>query len=95
MNDINFTGVKWVVDLGGTIGHIKAILVGSDKTPTVARYDVETLSLNDDHKKANAHLIAAAPDMYLLLRDILNNYETDTHMDNQINVVLSKARGEL
>ena len=44
--------------------------------------------------RANVDLIAAAPDMYSLLNDILNNYETDTHIDNQINVVLAKARGE-
>ena len=42
----------------------------------------------------DALLIAAAPDMYALLNDILDNYETDTHMDNQISVILSKVRGK-
>ena len=27
-------------------------------------------------------------------KDILDNYENDTHMDNQIRVVIAKARGE-
>ena len=48
----------------------------------------------DTYNKHDALLIAAAPDMYELLNDILKNYENDTHMDNQINVVLSKARGQ-
>lgn len=43
---------------------------------------------------ANAHLITAAPDMYTMLKNVLDNYETDTHLDNQIEVILKKARGE-
>ena len=58
----------------------------TDTGPPTTPCDVES--------QANQKLIAAAPDMYSLLNDILNNYETDTHIDNQINVVLAKARGE-
>lgn len=67
MSDAKFTSGVWIVDLGGSVGHVKALLAGSDKTPTVARYDVITPSLSDEHRKANAHLIAAAPDMYRML----------------------------
>ena len=44
---------------------------------------------------ANAHLIAAAPDMYQLLQHISISMECEHGVDcNEINELLAKARGE-
>ena len=78
-----FTKGDWHVSIVGNKTYID-----SDTGWTIA--DV----LDMEGEPANAHLISAAPAMYELLNNILSNYETDTHIDNQISVVLSKARGE-
>lgn len=50
--------------------------------------------------EANAALIAAAPEMYALLNNILNDLETDGSISlndnaaNDIRMLLAKARGE-
>ena len=55
------TPLPWIQDYGQTIGHIKAI-VNSDKqaTPTVCRYDVNTISISKDERDANAQFIVKA-----------------------------------
>lgn len=57
---------------------------------------------DDNHTvAANAHLIAAAPEMYALLNNILNDLETDGGISlndnaaNDIRGLLAKARGEV
>ena len=45
-------------------------------------------------QEANANLIAAAPDMYALLKDILENYECGDIVDQEIQEVLAKAEGK-
>lgn len=55
---------------------------------------------NFDDASANAALIAAAPEMYYLLCNILNDLETDGSISlndnaaNDIRGLLAKARGE-
>lgn len=46
--------------------------------------------------KANAHLIAAAPELYEALEDVLNSKEivNDDPLVNKIIAALAKARGE-
>lgn len=45
----------WEKDYGGTLGHIKSVAQRDDaQTPTVLRYDVDTLSLSEEQKEANA-----------------------------------------
>ncbi|ARM83941.1 hypothetical protein [Marinobacter salarius] len=46
----------------------------------------------EDHDTAK--LVAAAPDMYSLLSDILKNYECGDIVDQEIQSVLARARGE-
>ena len=48
---------------------------------------------NCNDKERNAHLIAAAPDMYELLEEI-TNYAECSFLEKQINELLAKARGE-
>lgn len=56
---------------------------------------------NIDDASANAALIAAAPEMYALLSNILNDLETDGSISpndnaaNDIRMLLAKARGEV
>ena len=46
-----------------------------------------------DQSRANAHLIAAAPEMYAMLEDLKNHHEYD--LRKEINELLARARGEL
>lgn len=68
----------WVVDYGGTLGHIKSVPAdaksGITPTPTVCRYDSEFRadSISDEQAAANARLIAAAPDLLEALQRALN-----------------------
>ena len=59
--------------------------------------------ISESEKKANAELIAAAPDMYSMLLSVLDEcqicdpnftYPGDCSMRRQIEAVLKKARGE-
>jgi hypothetical protein len=43
---------------------------------------------------ANAHLIAAAPEMYAALEHIMNNQALGSPLGLSINNLLAKARGE-
>ena len=52
-------------------------------------------SLSGSNSKANAHLIAAAPEMYAMLKDISWRYPNSPHITNPISELLAKARGEL
>ena len=45
--------------------------------------------------EANAHLIAAAPDMYKILELlVLGDSINDTTIDDEVRMLLAKARGE-
>ena len=49
----------------------------------------------NDEKLANANLIAAAPDMYEILEDVLNDtHVLPSYLNKQIEKALKKARGE-
>ena len=99
MSEAKFTKGKWVKDYNGTIGHIKSVKDEVDhvsrlKTPTVARFDVVTPSMSDDEKEANAHLIAAAPEMYRVLDNMMKDIGNHYPNWKEIESVLAKARGE-
>lgn len=85
------TAGPWVVDHGGTKGHIKSISrsltpIGKGTkneyipTPTICRYDgmlVVADTLTKQEKQANARLIAAAPDMLDALIACYNHIKND------------------
>jgi len=74
MSDTNFTPGPWVVDFGGTTGHIKSVAKNkSSNTPTVARYDIGIPGVSEDEQYANAHLIAAGPVLYEALREAVKD----------------------
>ena len=65
-------------------------MVREDKEAMVAA----TGSVNSQ-SGANAHLIAAAPDMYAMLNECLQVFEgCNEYMEDEITDLLVKARGE-
>lgn len=99
MSEAKFTKGEWVKDYKGTEGHIKAISgFHGSLTPTVARFDVITPSIDEDEKEANAHLIAAAPELYAMLEMVMNILNGDDAINevesSDIKNLLAKARGE-
>ena len=50
---------------------------------------------NDGKDRANAHLIAAAPDMYRVLKKLSQPYGREDVSDEEIETVLAKADGEV
>ena len=50
--------------------------------------------IESEENKANAALIAAAPEMYAMLETLLNDYEEGSIVHGQISALLAKARGE-
>ena len=84
----NFTKGPWVCVHAGDDGYV--VQVGKDIDMVSGK---GLLFMNED--KHNAHLIAAAPDMYEVLEDIVKNYECEFHIDKMIRKVLAKARGEI
>lgn len=74
MEATKHTPGPWEADYGGTIGHIKSVAEYDDgRTPTVARYDVNTPGLRAEEKEANKCLIAAAPDLLEALQRLMAN----------------------
>ena len=72
---MSHTPGPWVIDYEGTTGHIKAFV--RDKTPTVCKYGTDyrgerhsALAL-EHQDAANARLIAAAPELYDSLKELL------------------------
>lgn len=86
MSKAEFTGGEWKLAMGKTYCSIRT----DDKVITDMRTVNGVFSLDD------AHLIAAAPEMYKTLEEIkgvLNLKQMQTY--NDINELLAKARGEL
>ena len=55
-----------------------------------------TIESDEDEARANAHLIAAAPDMYEMLEMLVNGDSINDHsIEKEVKALLTKARGEL
>ena len=96
VSDTKFTSGPWVVDFGGTIGHVKSVAENEyANTPTVARYDIGIPGVSESEQYANAQLIAAAPELYEALTrckfDSLNMTVADLEF---CKAAMAKARGE-
>jgi hypothetical protein len=98
----------WIVDYQGTKGHIKAVngkkdSRGFDQTPTVAKYDcfsefrpMGDVSISEEEEKANARLIASAPELLEALKTALNLIHTDDSIHAEITMIqqaIAKAEG--
>ena len=74
-----------------TNGDWKATQYGYEKYSVNCNNTVEIASCWNKH---NAHLIAAAPEMYGMLERILKPYGREDISDDAIENLLAKARGE-
>jgi hypothetical protein len=83
MSKTEFTEGPWEKDNKNNI-------VGKNNTIVIRVCDLT----EDKEQLANNNLIAAAPDMYAMLDDLLRNYEIGLEVDNRLDVLLAKARGE-
>ena len=63
----------WEKDYNQTIGHIKSVSKTLNCTPTVCQYGTHLIapSICKEDAEANAHLIAAAPELKECLEDAL------------------------
>ena len=79
-------------------GDFKRIVIGDGLVDGPGGYEVAEVYSDDcdrDEAMANAHLIAAAPDMYAALEMAQLWLSVDGRFDMQgINAALAKARGE-
>ena len=100
MSDTKFTSGPWVVDFGGTIGHVKSVAENEyANTPTVARYDIGIPGVSESEQYANAQLIAAAPELYEALKQAVTSMQDAGYPNSHLAVragmqALAKARGE-
>lgn len=98
MSEAKFTKGPWVKDYGMTLGHIKSINnAHGGLTPTVCMYSMRFI--NEKEMQANAHLIAAAPEMYEAMQEFVNRVDRgevrSTATYKKFKSILAKARGEL
>jgi len=78
-NETKWTPGPWVVCPAGDIWSENLVSLVADTYSPV---------------EANAHLIAAAPELYSMLERILGPYGREDVSDEQIEQLLAKARGE-
>ena len=89
MSNPQFTSGPWHVSEN------QPTVVGN-KEKAVCKCELDW-DLGASERKANASLIAAAPEMYALLLDIVTDYQCMPNpavMADKIEAVLKKARGE-
>ncbi len=95
----------WAVDHGNTDGHIKSLAyVESERyrTPTVARYDMAADSVTYEERIANAHLIAAAPELLASLEFVAKWFvmregkgeRFPSQLTDSVKAAIAKAKGE-
>jgi hypothetical protein len=107
MADVKFTPGPWRADVGADDTQIvvpreKHIRLGVEGEWTLARLDHFEWDFDEDEiarceLKANAHLIAASPDLYealKLLRGCVSTVLTPFEATNAADAALAKARGE-
>jgi hypothetical protein len=87
-----FTEGKWTAFIGNGV-----IAIDDSQGRAIINwpgFDGECFSFSK--KKANAHLIAAAPDMYAMLEMLVNGDSINDHsIEKEVISLLTKARGEL
>lgn len=90
MSEVNFTKAPWKFNAHD--GYITDC--------TKAENEITTVQLDDWHHLgmgySNAHLIAAAPEMYAMLKEARKLCHSGGYFDtrDKIDLVLAKARGE-
>lgn len=89
-----FTKGPWIITSVGGVDSSGSIAIGAEGK---AICDVWTFDVCVETKKANAHLISAAPELYEALRVVFEEENCDGFADETQHIIrkaLSKARGE-
>lgn len=95
MSDIKFTPAPWVIDTDTRPAEVCTVMHVPDSKSkgqgfVYVRGAVGYWSADENENMANAHLIAAAPDMYLALRKAMDFIESHV-ADPDITEEMSKA----
>jgi len=95
MSEAKFTKGEWTVNDEGGLIEINSM---SGTVGTVWGFDPDHTGCNiSEESHCNAHLIAAAPDMYAMLEK-LSGQLTDINAHraaDEVEMLLAKARGEV
>ena len=95
MSDTKFTKGEWFIENNFCTLDVSSKVNGIVCSVECSYQLSEQLIDPTDEEQANAHLIAAAPDMYAMLdllvkQDVIN----DVSLEREVIQLLSKARGE-
>ncbi len=91
MSEAKFTKGEWAVDSYASIDNSVRVMQGNILISYLFIFD------DAEEVNANAHLIAAAPEMYKALKSILDSPYTELQEEDfeMIEKTLSKAKGEV
>lgn len=96
MREAKFTKGPWTITESSWADYSWDINMGSHNAAATVVVRMEYDADNSFELEDNAHLIAAAPEMYEMLNDIAISMECEHGVDtNAIFALLAKARGEL
>jgi len=99
MCELKATPGPWKTDANAGCKSIKGGKAGDHKQAQYTEIATTVGLHNEDEDRANAALIAAAPDLYEALEDVLaadwqDIASPDSDIWKQVNAALAKARGE-
>lgn len=103
-NEAKFTKVPWVVDralaVWGTVNGEKTLIAKAATMPCINGHNDLAAERGFDMEQANAALIAAAPDLFAALKNVVRYFDapgdsafSDAELE-QCRAALSRARGE-
>lgn len=91
MSNERFTKGPWIID---GYGNIVQKTDGKSDARGCIRARGLALTSADGEPGYNAALIAAAPEMYEMLKKLMAHYNFSEYCENEIDALLTKARGE-
>lgn len=98
MSEAKFTKGQWVTDIDQHDEPNQDIVISSNHMNICKVHIDDCCTMHNKELKANAHLIAAAPQMYELLEVIMNILNGEDALSevssDDIAKLLTKARGE-
>ncbi|CAM0106266.1 hypothetical protein MYOV065v1_p0027 [Vibrio phage PS15B.2] len=96
MSESKFTKGEWSLNATDFYGEFDLTTQERIEDSKVAILTIDTSYSGyiGDEQKANAHLIAAAPEMYELIKEFLDYADPCHPISDMANKLLAKARGE-
>ncbi len=94
MSEAKFTKGPWEV-VDGYYPSFIEIKCGEMMDISICWHATDLSYSDGVERRANAHLIAAAPDMYEMLASLREDYGLLSAVGKDIDMLLAKARGEV